>query len=156
MQVRSLIIASAIVLLTSLATASEPSAARQTIASKDAPAAIGPYSQAVLVNGVLYVSGQIALDPKSGQMAAADIRSQTRQVFANLGAVLAAAGMSLEDAVRVEVFLADMNDFAAMNEEYSAVFKPPYPARFTLQAARLPRDARVEIALIATKAAASR
>ena len=124
---------------------------RASVAFSAAPAAIGPYSQAILANGTLYVSGQIALDPKTGQMAAPDIRAQTKQVLANLSAVLAAEGMTLADAVQVQVFLADLEDFAAMNEIYGAAFKAPYPARFTVQVARLPRDARVEIGLIAVK-----
>ena len=118
-----------------------------------APAAIGPYSQAILANGTLYVSGQIALDPKSGQIVSQDIREQTRQVLANLSAVLAAAGMSLSDAVQVQVFMTDLNEFAAMNEVYASAFKKPYPARLTVQVARLPRDARIEIALTAARPA---
>lgn len=121
------------------------------ITSNAAPAAIGPYSQAILANGTLYVSGQIALDPKSGQIVGQDIQSQTKQVLANLSAVLSAAGMTLADAVQVQVFLSDLNDFAAMNEIYATAFKAPFPARFTVQVARLPRDARIEIGLIAVK-----
>lgn len=123
----------------------------EAVSSPAAPAAIGPYSQAILANGTLYVSGQIALDPKSGQISATDIRGQTKQVLANLTAVLAAAQMTLADAVQVQVFLADLEDFAAMNEVYATAFKPPFPARFTVQVARLPRDARIEIGLIAVK-----
>jgi len=126
---------------------------RKAVSTNAAPAAIGPYSQAILANGVLYASGQIALDPRTGQMAAADIRGQTRQVLANLSAVLASSGMSLDDAVQVQIFLADLADFEAMNEVYASAFKAPYPARFTVQVARLPRDARVEIGLIAVKRA---
>jgi len=131
--------------------ADSASPAAQAITSNAAPAAIGPYSQAVLSNGTLYVSGQIALDPKTGQLVAADIRAQTKQVFANLTAVLEAAHMTLANAVQVQVFLADLEDFAAMNEIYATAFKAPYPARFTVQVARLPRDARIEIGLIAVK-----
>ncbi len=97
------------------------------------------------------MSGQIALDPKTGQLVGTDIRAQTRQVLANLSAVLAAEGMTLADAVQVQVFLADLEDFAAMNEIYGTAFKTPYPARFTVQVARLPRDARIEIGLVAVK-----
>lgn len=130
------------------AVAAEP--AHRPIASREAPAAIGPYSQAVLANGTLYVSGQIGLDPKSGRMAADDVAAQTRQAMANLAAVLAAAGMTFDDAVQAQVFLADLDDFAGMNEVYATFFKVP-PARVTVQAARLPRDARIEIALIAVR-----
>jgi len=141
------------VLLTALVGASITVAvaadAPRAISSGEAPAAIGPYSQAILANGVLYVSGQIALDPKTGQLVGQDIRAQTRQVLANLSAVLAGAGLTLADAVQVQVFLANLDDFAAMNEIYAEAFKAPYPARFTVQVARLPRDARIEIGLTA-------
>jgi len=136
--------------------AAESPLAPQAISSSEAPAAIGPYSQAILANGTLYVSGQLALDPKTGQLASQDIRAQTRQTLANLSAVLAAAGMTLADAVQVQVFLADLEDFAAMNEIYASAFKAPFPARFTVQVARLPRDARIEIGLIAVKRQPSR
>ena len=122
----------------------------EVIVSQDAPAAIGPYSQAVLAGGVLYVSGQVGLDPKTGKLAAEDIRGQTKQVMTNLTAVLLKAGFTLDDTVQVQVFLADLNDFAAMNDVYAQYFKLP-PARATVQVARLPRDARIEIALIAVR-----
>jgi 2-iminobutanoate/2-iminopropanoate deaminase len=122
----------------------------EVIVSQDAPAAIGPYSQAVLAGGVLYVSGQVGLDPKTGKLAAEDIRGQTKQVIANLMAVLSKAGLTLGDAVQAQVYLADLNDYAAMNEVYAQYFKLP-PARATVQVARLPRDARIEIALIAVR-----
>ena len=122
----------------------------EVILSQDAPAAIGPYSQAVLAGGVLYVSGQVGLDPKTGKMAAEDIRGQTKQVLTNLTAVLSKAGLTLDDTVQVQVFLADLNDYAAMNDVYGQYFKLA-PARATVQVARLPRDALVEIALIAVK-----
>lgn len=134
-------------LIVGTAAAAEPKA----VSSSAAPAAIGPYSQAILTNGTLYVSGQIALDPKTGQLVGPDIKAQTKQVLANLSAVLAAEGMTLADAVQVQVFLANLDDFATMNEIYGEAFKAPYPARFTVQVARLPRDARIEIGLIAVK-----
>ena len=123
---------------------------KQAISSPDAPKAIGPYSQAVKAGQLLFLSGQVPLDPVSGQMIGGDIAAQTRRVFENLGAVLEAGGRSFADVVRTTVFLADMNDFAAMNEVYGQYFKEPYPARATVQVARLPKDARVEIDLIAS------
>ena len=123
---------------------------KQAISSAGAPKAIGPYSQAVRAGQLLFLSGQVALDPATGQMVEGGVTEQTRRVFENLGAVLTAAGRSFADVVRTTVFLADMNDFAAMNEVYGQYFKEPYPARATVQVARLPRDARVEIDLIAS------
>jgi 2-iminobutanoate/2-iminopropanoate deaminase len=123
---------------------------KQAISSAGAPKAIGPYSQAVKAGQLLFLSGQVPLDPVSGQMIDGDIAAQTRRVFENLGAVLEAGGRSFADVVRTTVFLADMNDFAAMNEVYGQYFKEPYPARATVQVARLPKDARVEIDLIAS------
>jgi len=123
---------------------------KQAISSGDAPKAIGPYSQAVKAGQLLFLSGQVALDPATGQMIDGDIAAQTRRVFENLGAVLKAGGRSFADVVRTTVFLADMNDFAAMNEVYGQYFTEPYPARATVQVARLPKDARVEVDLIAS------
>ena len=123
---------------------------KQAISSPDAPKAIGPYSQAVRAGQLLFVSGQVPLDPATGQIVAGDIAAQTRRVFDNLGAVLKAGGRSFADVVRTTVFLADMNDFAAVNEVYGSYFSEPYPARATVQVARLPKDARVEIDLIAS------
>ena len=123
---------------------------KQAISSAGAPKAIGPYSQAVKAGQLLFLSGQVPLDPVSGQMIEGDIAAQTRRVFENLGAVLEAGGRSFADVVRTTVFLADMNDFAAMNEVYGQYFKEPYPPRATVQVARLPKDARVEIDLIAS------
>ena len=122
---------------------------RQIIATKQAPAAIGPYSQGVKANGFLFLSGQVALDPASGQVVGADIRTQTERVLKNLEAVLAAGGSSLAAVVKTTVFLADMNDFAAKNEVYGRFFSQEPPARATVQAARLPKDVKVEIDLIA-------
>lgn len=117
---------------------------RSIISSTEAPAAIGPYSQAVRVADTVYLSGQIALDPRSGQMVAGDIGAQARQVFANLAAVADAAGGSLQQAVRIGIFLTDLNDFAVVNQVMEAVLQPPYPARATVGVAALPRGARVE------------
>jgi 2-iminobutanoate/2-iminopropanoate deaminase len=123
---------------------------KQAISSPGAPKAIGPYSQAVRAGQLLFVSGQVPLDPATGQMVEGDIASQTRRVFDNLAAVLKAGGRSFADVVRTTVFLADMNDFAAVNEVYGTYFTEPYPARATVQVARLPKDARVEIDVIAS------
>ena len=122
----------------------------KTIVHTDkAPAAIGPYSQAVKAGGFLFLSGQVALDPASGQVVEGDVRAQTERVLQNLQAVLAAAGSSLAAVVKTTVFLADMNDFAAMNEVYGRFFSSDPPARVTVQVARLPKDVPVEIDLIA-------
>jgi 2-iminobutanoate/2-iminopropanoate deaminase len=123
---------------------------REAVSTPSAPPAIGPYSQAIRAGGLLFVSGQIPLDPATGAMVEGDLAAQTHQVFQNLGAILHAAGASFDNVVRTTVYLADMNDFPAMNEIYAMYFSPPAPARATVQAARLPRDARVEIDLIAT------
>jgi len=122
---------------------------RQAIATDKAPKAIGPYSQGVRMGNLLFCSGQIPLDPTTGQPVTGDISAQTRQVFANLGAVLAEAGASFDHVARTTVYLADMNDFAAVNEVYATFFGTPAPARSTIQAAGLPRNARVEIDVIA-------
>ena len=123
---------------------------RQAVSSEAAPKAIGPYSQAVRAGSLLFVSGQIPLDPATGAMIEGDIAAQTRRVFANLQAILEAAGGSFDNVVRTTVYLADMNDFATVNEIYGTYFSSPAPARATVQAARLPKDARVEIDLIAS------
>jgi 2-iminobutanoate/2-iminopropanoate deaminase len=122
---------------------------RQAVSTSSAPAAIGPYSQAVRAGSLLFVSGQIALDPASGKIIDGDVAAETRQVFKNLGEILRAAGASFDHVVRATVYLADMNDFPVVNEIYGSYFNSPAPARATIQAARLPRDARVEIDLIA-------
>ena len=125
------------------------------IATPDAPRAIGPYSQAVLTDGpagrTLFCSGQIALDPATGELLAGDVSAQTERVMENVGAVLAAAGMGFGDVVKTTVFLADMADFAAMNEAYGRRFAGTFPARSTVQAAALPRGARVEIEVMAVQ-----
>jgi 2-iminobutanoate/2-iminopropanoate deaminase len=123
---------------------------KHAVSSPDAPKAIGPYSQAVRAGQLLFASGQIPTDPATGVLVEGDVAAQTRRVFDNLSAVLKAANLSFASVVRTTVFLADMNDFAAMNEVYGKYFSEPYPARATVQVARLPRDARVEIDLIAS------
>jgi 2-iminobutanoate/2-iminopropanoate deaminase len=122
---------------------------RQAVSTSSAPRAIGPYSQAVRAGSLLFVSGQVPLDPATGAMVDGDIAAQTTRVFENIGAILQAAGGSFDQVVRTTVYLADMNDFAAMNEVYGKYFSSPAPARATVQVARLPKDARVEIDVIA-------
>ena len=122
---------------------------REAIATAGAPKAIGPYSQAVRMGGLLFCSGQIPLDPATGELLPGDIAAQTHRVFANLAAVLAEAGVGFDAVARTTVYLADMNDFAAMNAVYATYFSQPAPARSTIQAAALPKNARVEIDVIA-------
>jgi 2-iminobutanoate/2-iminopropanoate deaminase len=122
---------------------------RQAISSADAPKAIGPYSQAIKTGNLLFLSGQIPLDPVSGAIVEGDITVQTERVFQNIRAVLSAAGASFANVVRTTVFLADMNEFAAMNAVYGKYVVDPPPARSTVQVARLPKDVRVEIDVIA-------
>lgn len=117
---------------------------RQPIQSPDAPAAIGPYSQAIRAGDTVYLSGQIPLDPKSGQLVEG-IEAQAHQVFKNLRAVAGAAGGSLDDMVKLSILLADLGDFAKVNEIMSGYFQAPYPARATYQVAGLPRGARIEV-----------
>ncbi len=122
---------------------------REIISTDRAPRAIGPYAQAVRAGGLLFLSGQIALDPQTGQLVGADIKQQTRQVLENVRAVLEASGSSLQRVVKCTVFLADMDDFGPMNEEYGAFFQEEPPARTTVAVSRLPRGALVEIDVIA-------
>ncbi|HBE82506.1 MAG: RidA family protein [Blastocatellia bacterium] len=122
----------------------------EIISTDKAPGAIGPYSQAVKANGMVFCSGQIPIDIATGEFVSDDVSKQTEQVLKNLAAVLEAAGSGLDRVVKTTVFLADMNDFAAMNEVYGRYFDANKPARATVQAARLPRDAKVEIDCIAT------
>lgn len=122
---------------------------KEAIVTNLGPKAIGPYSQAVRANGFVFVSGQIALDPRSQELVSGDISAQTERVLENVKGILQAAGSSLDKAVRTTVFLADMSEFAAMNQVYERYFKQNFPARSTVQAARLPRDVRVEIDVIA-------
>ena len=122
---------------------------KEIISTDKAPRAIGPYSQAVRAGGFLFTAGQIALDPATGQIVEGDVARQTARVMENLKAILEAAGTSLDHAVKATVYLKDMSDFAAMNEVYGRYFASHPPARSTVEAARLPRDVRVEIDLIA-------
>ena len=122
---------------------------KEIVSTDKAPGAIGPYSQAIKADGMVFCSGQIPIDPATGDFVSDVVAEQTEQVLKNLSEVLAAAGSSLDDVVKTTVFLADMNDFAEMNEVYSRFFSENKPARATVQAARLPRDARVEIECIA-------
>ena len=122
---------------------------KQIVRTEAAPQAIGPYSQAVVAGGLVFASGQIPIDPATGQFVEGGIAEQTEQVLRNLSKVLEAAGTDLGRVVKTTVFLADMGDFAAMNEVYGRFFSENPPARSTVQAARLPRDARVEIDVIA-------
>ena len=122
---------------------------KEIISTENAPGAIGPYSQAIKANGMLFCSGQIPIDPATGEFVEGGVAEQTEQVFKNLSAVLEAGGSGLEGVVKTTVFLADMNDFSAMNEIYGKYFDSNKPARATVQAARLPRDAKVEIECIA-------
>jgi len=124
---------------------------RRIVSTDTAPQAIGPYSQAVQFGELVFSSGQIPLDPRTGQFVEGGIAEQTEQVLKNLSEVLRAAGVGLADVVKTTVYLADMGDFGAMNEVYGRFFPENPPARSTVQAARLPRDARVEIDVIAVK-----
>ena len=122
---------------------------RTVITTNEAPAAIGPYAQAIRANGFLFTAGQIPLDPATGEIVAGDVAAQATRVLENLRAVLAAGGSSFDRVVKTTMFLADLNDFAAMNAVYATYFPSAPPARSTIQVARLPRDARVEIELVA-------
>jgi 2-iminobutanoate/2-iminopropanoate deaminase len=122
----------------------------RAVSAAGAPAAIGPYSPAVRAGQLLFVSGQIPLDPATGQLVSADIAGETRRVMDNIGALLAAGGLDFSAVVRSTVYLTDLQDFAAMNAVYGTYFTEPFPARATVQVAALPRNARVEIDVIAT------
>jgi len=124
---------------------------RTRISTNDAPAAIGPYSQAIAAGDLMFCSGQVALDPASGELTGADVRAQTRRALENLSAVLRAGGSSLADVVKTTVFLVDIGDFAAMNEVYGEFFAAEPPARSTIGVAALPRGARVEVEAIAAR-----
>jgi 2-iminobutanoate/2-iminopropanoate deaminase len=123
--------------------------AKHVISTEDAPKAIGPYSQAIVYNGIAYCSGQIPLDPATGVIVAGGVAEQTTRVLENLKAVLEACGSSLDNVLKTTVFLKDMGEFAAMNEVYGRYFHTNPPARATVEAARLPRDVRVEIECVA-------
>ena len=119
------------------------------VQTAQAPAAIGPYSQAIVANGFVFTAGQIALDPSTMNVVEGDVAAQTEQVMKNLRAILEEAGTGMQNVVKTLVFLRSMDDFAAMNEVYARHFSDPFPARSTVQAARLPRDVAVEIEAIA-------
>ena len=122
---------------------------RNAVATTSAPQAIGPYSQAIRAGQFLFASGQIPLDPASGALVEGDIKTQAHRVMKNVEAVLAAAGASFDHVVKTTIFLADMNDFAAVNEVYGSYFAQPAPARSTIAAATLPKNARLEIEVVA-------
>jgi 2-iminobutanoate/2-iminopropanoate deaminase len=124
---------------------------KEAVVTKDAPAPIGPYSQGVKIGTLVFLSGQTAIDPKTNQLSAGSIEEQTKQALDNLDAILRASGMTMESVVNTTVFMKDVNDFAKMNAVYATYFKDKPPARATVQVARLPRDALVEISAIAVK-----
>lgn len=124
---------------------------REAISTPNAPSAIGPYSQAVKSGNLVFLSGQIPLDPATGQLLSGDIEVEIRRVFDNLAAVAAAAGSSLDDAVKVNVYLVDLGHFARVNEIMAGYFKQPYPARAAVQVAALPRGARVEVECVLSR-----
>ena len=129
----------------------ESNGLKKVIATDQAPKAIGPYSQAILVDGTLYVAGQIALDPSSGKLVEGGIEVQTRRVMQNLNAVLDAAGYRFDDVVQTQVFLSNLNHYKAMNSVYANYFDERPPARAVVEAARIPRDALVEIMMVAQR-----
>ena len=124
---------------------------RKSVTSEDAPKAIGPYSQAVWTGDLIYCSGQTPIDPLTGKLVSGGIEEQTQQAFNNLGSVLASAGLSMENVIKVNVYLTSMSNFAGMNQIYQQIFSAPYPARTTVAVAELPLQALVEIELIAQK-----
>lgn len=131
---------------------SEQQRTKRIVSTSDAPAAIGPYSQAVSIGDMLFCSGQIGIDPKSGEIVTGGVREEARQALKNLGAVLNAADLDYGDVARATVYFADLRDYAAVNEVYAEFFKESRPSRAAVQVARLPRDARVEISCIAVAA----
>jgi len=124
---------------------------KKVISTENAPQAVGPYSQAVWANDLLFISGQIPVNPQTGKFVSDDVKEQTKQVFKNIGAILQKAGLGYENIVKATVFLADMNDFAAMNEVYASFFSKDFPARAAFQVVKLPLSAKVEIEAIAVK-----
>lgn len=124
---------------------------KQIINTKHAPAAIGPYSQAVWAGDLLYTSGQVALIPETGEMDNLNLETETHRVMKNLSALLSEAGLSFEHVIKASIFIKDMNDFAKINEIYASYLQEPYPARETVEVARLPKDARIEISVVARK-----
>jgi 2-iminobutanoate/2-iminopropanoate deaminase len=137
--------------LLALPDAASAASSKEVIATKDAPAAIGPYSQAVRSGAMVFVSGQIPIDPKTGQLNAGTDEEQVAQVLENIKAILAADGMTMENVISTTVFVRDLNNFAKLNAVYGTYFKDKPPARATIQASRLPRDAAVEISAIAVR-----
>ena len=123
--------------------------ARNVIKTNNAPQAIGPYSQGIRIGQFIYTSGQIPIDPKTNTIVGGGIKNQTKQILENLKAVLSASGSSLQDVVKTTVYLTNMLDFAAMNEVYATYFSEPYPARSTVQVAKLPKDVAIEIDVVA-------
>lgn len=121
------------------------------ISTDKAPAAIGPYSQAIEVNGIIYTSGMIPIDPSTGELVTGSVEAQAEQAISNLEALLAASGSSIEKAVKTVVFISNMDDFGKINEVYAKHFKEPYPARSCVQVARLPKDVAIEIEAVAVK-----
>jgi len=124
---------------------------KKIISTEKAPKAVGPYSQAVWANDLLFISGQIPIDPETGKFVSEDVQKQTKQVFNNLGAILQEAGLSFENIIKATVYLTDMNDFAKVNEVYASYFDKDYPARAAFQVVMLPLGAKVEIEAIAVK-----
>ena len=124
---------------------------KKVIVSQSAPKAVGPYSQAVMANNMFFASGQLGLDPATGQMVYGGIKEQAQQVLKNITALLTVAELTIQNVVQVQIFLADMADFAQVNEVYKTFFSEPYPARSTFQVAALPLGARVEIQVVAMK-----
>ncbi len=124
---------------------------KSRIETKQAPAAIGPYSQGIKAGGFLYVSGQLPIDVITGTFAGEDIATQTKQALINVQAILEAGGYSIKDVIKVTVFLKDMNDFVEMNEVYKMFFEEPFPARAAVEVSRLPKDALVEVEVVAYK-----
>ena len=122
---------------------------KSAVSAPDAPTAIGPYSHAIRTGQLLFISGQVPIDPATGNLIDGDISAQTQRVMNNIDAVLKAGGLSFQHVVRTTIFLADISDFAAVNAVYGTFFSEPYPARATVQVSRLPKDARVEIDAIA-------
>lgn len=152
LSLRCALLSAALLMLAGCATTAPGPSDRRTIATPDAPAAIGPYAQAVEVGTLLFLSGQIGLDPQSGQLVPGGVEAETRQTMDNLGAVLNAAGYTFADVVQTQVFLADLADYAAVNAIYASYFgDEAVPARAAVQVARLPRNARVEIMMTAAR-----
>lgn len=124
---------------------------KKIIYTKQAPEPIGPYSQAVMLNNMLYTSGQIAIDPSDGQLKTGNIREETELVMKNIGALLKEAGLGFQHVIKSSIFVSDMNNFALINEVYGSFFRDAFPARETVEVARLPKDVNVEISVIASK-----